>query len=274
MNALKRMLLVLLVACLATACAEMTQTTKASFSPVIDRMLARGDLRVGMSGDMPPMNMLTQEDAIIGLDADLAAMIADGMGVRLSIQKIPFAGLLPALEAGTIDMVISNMTITGERNLKAAFVGPYFVSGKAFLTKRSTIANAKKISDLNSPTFTFAALKDSTSQAVIRQAAPQAKLVTAASQNEAIQMVIDGKADALLADYPICIVAVFRNPAAGLVSVVTPITYEPIGIAVPTGDPQLINWLDNYLNTLSAAGHIDGLKERWFSNPDWMTKMK
>ena len=44
---------------------------------------------------------------------------------------------------------------------------------------------------------------------------------------------------AMIADYPICVVAVYRNPAAGLVSVIAPITYEPIGIAIPEGDPLL-----------------------------------
>jgi polar amino acid transport system substrate-binding protein len=177
-------------------CAEMNRAPAPapapSSSPVLDRILSRAELRVGMSGDMPPLNMTTREDKIIGLDADLAALLADAMGVKLNIKKMAFAQLLPALEAGSIDMIISNMTMTPDRNLKVAFVGPYFISGKGLLTRRSTLAQAKKLEDLNSPQFTFVALKGSTSEAVTRKGAPQAKLLTVSTENEGVQMVIDG----------------------------------------------------------------------------------
>jgi polar amino acid transport system substrate-binding protein len=274
MKKARGLFVVLMIACLLAGCAEMSQTTKASSSPVMDKIISRGELRVGVSGDMPPMNLLTKEDKVIGMDVDLATMIAEAMGVKLNLQRIDFRGLLPALESGSIDMIVSNMTMTPDRNLKAAFVGPYFTSGKAFLTKRSSIAQAKGLPDINSPQFTFVALKGSTSEAVIRKGAPQAKLLAAGTQNEAIQMVIDGKADAMIADYPICVVAVYRNPAAGLVSVVAPITYEPIGIAVPKGDPHLLNWLGNFLHSLEKAGYMNDLKEKWFAQPTWLPQMK
>jgi polar amino acid transport system substrate-binding protein len=270
----KWMSVVLMIACFLAGCAEMSQTTKASPSPVMDRVISRGELRVGISGDMPPMNMLTKDDKLIGMDVDVATMIAEAMGVKLSMQRIDFKGLLPALESGSIDMIVSNMTMTPDRNLKVAFVGPYFTSGKAFLTKRSSIAQAKGLPDLDSPQYTFVALKGSTSEAVIGKGAPKAKHLTAGTQNEAIQMVVDGKADGMIADFPICVVAVFRHPAAGLVSVVAPITYEPIGIAVPKGDPHLINWLGNFLHSLEKAGYIQELKEKWFAQPTWLPQMK
>ena len=128
----------ILVIFILSGCAAMqrTSTTAATPASTLDRILLVGELRVGMSGDMPPLNMTTKEDKLIGLDADLAGIIAKAMGVRLKLEKIPFNELLPALEVGRIDMIISNMTITPERNLKADFVGPYFVSGKGLLTKR------------------------------------------------------------------------------------------------------------------------------------------
>jgi len=259
---------------LLSGCAEMNRAPAPSSSPVMDRFLSRGELRVGMSGDMPPLNMTTKEDKIIGLDADLAAMAADAMGVKLNVQKMAFAGLLPALEAGSIDMIISNMTMTPDRNLKVAFVGPYFTSGKGLLTKRSTLAEAKKLEDLNSPQFTFVVLKGSTSEAVTRKGAPQAKLLTVNTENEGVQTVIDGKADGMLADFPICAVAAYRHQGFGLVPVAAPITYEPIGIAVPKGDPQLINWLQNFLHSIEKAGYMKDLGEKWFAKPTWIDQLK
>jgi len=121
----------------------------------MDRIISRGELRVGISGDMPPMNLLTKDDKVIGMDVDVATMIAEAMGVKLSLQRIDFKGLLPALESGNIDMIVSNMTMTPERNLKVAFVGPYFTSGKGLSHKRSSIAQAKGLPDLDSPQYTL-----------------------------------------------------------------------------------------------------------------------
>jgi polar amino acid transport system substrate-binding protein len=268
------LLATLMIAGLLAGCAEMGQAMKASSSPVMDRIASQGELRVGVSGDMPPMNFLTKEDKVIGLDVDLSSMIAAAMGVKLNLQKMDFPNLLPALEEGRIDMIISNMTMTPERNLKVAFVGPYFTSGKGLLTKRSTLAQAMKLEDLNSPQFTFVALQGSTSEAVTRKGAPQAKLLTVATQNEGVQMVIDGKADGMIADFPICLVAAYRNQGSGLVPVAAPITYEPIGIAVPKGDPQLVNWLRNFLSSLEKAGYMKGLGEKWFGKPTWVDQLK
>jgi polar amino acid transport system substrate-binding protein len=275
---MRKLLLMCSMALIVSAlsgCAEMNRAPAPSTSPVLDRILASGELRVGMSGDMAPLNMTNKEDKVIGIDADLAALVADAMGVRLNVQKMAFSGLLAALEAGRIDMIISNMTMSPERNLKVAFVGPYFTSGKGLLTKRSTLAEVKKMEDLNNPAFTFVALKGSTSEAVTRAGAPKAKLMTVASENEGVQMVIDGKADGMLADFPICAVAAYRYPGSGLVPVVAPITYEPIGIAVPKGDPQLVNWLQNFLNGLEKAGYMKGLGDKWFGKPaTWIDQLK
>jgi len=267
---------VAVIVSLLSGCAEMNRAPSPapSASPVLDRIVSRGELKVGMSGDMPPLNMATKEGKIIGLDADLAALVADAMGVKLNVQKMTFAGLLPALESGSIDMIISNMTMTPGRNLKVAFVGPYFTSGKGFLTKNSTLTQAKNFEDINNPNFTFVALKASTSEAVTRAGAPQAKLLTVATENEGVQMVIDGKADGMIADYPICVVAAYRNQGSGLVPVVAPITYEPIGIAVPKGDPLLVNWLDNFIRGIEKAGYMKDLGEKWFAKPTWLDQLK
>ena len=266
----------ILVVFLLFGCAEMQRSSAPAAAPLstLDQILFRGELRVGMSGDMPPLNMTTREGKLIGLDADLAAIMANAMGVRLNLQKIPFNELLSALEVGRIDMIISNMTITPERNLKAVFVGPYFVSGKGLLTKRATLANAEKMEDLNSVEFTFVTLKGSTSELIARKGAPKAVLLTAPSEDAAVQMVINGDADAMIADFPICLVAAYRHKGSGLVAASTPITYEPIGIAIPKGDPHLVNWLENVLDGLRKSNVMTAMKLKWFSEPTWADQLQ
>jgi polar amino acid transport system substrate-binding protein len=256
-------------------CAAMQQGySSSSASPVLDRIQKRGELVVGTMGNMPPLNMTAKDGEIFGLEPDLARMMADAMDVKVRFVSRPFSELLPALQAGQVDMVLSGMTITPKRNMKVAFVGPYFISGKAFLTKIKTIAMAREADEVNSPNTKIVALKGSTSQEFAETALDKTTLYTTANYDEAVDMVLKDKVQAMIADYPICVVSVFRYPEAGLLSVVTPLTYEPIGIAIPANDPLLMNWASNTLNSIEASGNLDELRLKWFARGSWLEKLK
>ncbi len=138
-------LVLILSLALLSACAHTSQTAATgTTAATLDAIVQKGELVVGTAASMPPFNMTTKDGEIIGFEPDLARLIAAGMGVPLKLTPMSFSELLPALETGKIDMILSNMTMTPRRNLKVAFVGPYFISGKAFLTKEKTIANAKR----------------------------------------------------------------------------------------------------------------------------------
>jgi polar amino acid transport system substrate-binding protein len=272
----KWMIVVVSLLLFLSGCAQMngnTANAKASASPVIDRIQQRGELAVGMAGNMPPLNMTTKEGELIGYEVDLARAMAGAMGVKAKMKVMPFAELLPALQSGKIDLILSNMTITPGRNLKVAFVGPYFSSGKAFLTKIKTIAMADEAADINSKNTKLVALKGSTSQAFVEKAIPNATLVTANDYDQAVKMVLEDKVHAMVADYPICVVSVFRHPDQGLLSVVTPLTYEPIGVGVPAGDPLLVNWVENFMGIAEEVGMFEALKEKWLLKADWLHRL-
>ena len=274
MQKIKVIIVLVLALALLPACTNTTDTAaKVSPTPVLDRIMKKGELVVGTAGSMPPLNMTTKNGEIIGLEADLAGYIADAMDVKLKLQAMSFSELLPALESGKVDMILSGMTITPRRNLKVAFVGPYFVTGKAFLTKVKRIASAKKASEVNSPDTTLTALQGSTSQLFVEKSIPKARLVTAKNYDEAVNLVIEEKVDAMIADYPICMLSVFRYPDKGLLSLFTPITYEPIGIALPANDPLLVNWLENLLNSLKGSGQLETLRAQWFKYGSWLHKL-
>ena len=270
----KVLLAMMLTLILLSSCAQMQQATRGtSASPVLDRIQSRGELVVGTMGNMPPLNMTSKDGEIFGLEADLARMLAEAMDVKVKFVTKPFNELLPALQTGQVDMVLSGMTITPERNRKVAFIGPYFISGKAFLTKVKTIAYADEAADANNPDTKIVALKGSTSQAFAETFLDKTTLFTTGNYDEAVDMVLQDKAHAMVADYPICIVSVFRYPDAGLLSVVTQLTYEPIGIAIPANDPLLMNWTHNTLNNIEGSGILDELKLKWFAEGDWLNKL-
>ncbi len=275
MKLVKVILVSILAVVFFSGCTQTQQSSSStSASPVLDRIQKRGELIVGTMGNMPPLNMTSKSGEIFGLEPDLAKLIAKAMDVRAKFVTKPFNELLPALQSGEVDMVMSGMTITPERNRKAAFIGPYFISGKAFLTKIKTIAHADEAQDANNPDTKIVTLKDSTSQAFAESFLDKTTLFTTGTYDEAVDMVLQDKVHAMIADYPICVVSVFRYPDAGLLSVVTQLTYEPIGIAIPANDPLLINWTRNTLNNIEGSGLLDELKLKWFARGNWLNQLK
>lgn len=269
-DVMKKGLAILLVSGLALA---LILAGGAEAGPVLDRIQKNGELVVGISGDQPPLNATTRDGKIIGLEPDIATLMASAMGVKLRIAGMPFADLLPALKSGKIDLIMSGMTMTAKRNMEVAFVGPYYVTGKAFLTKSKTIASLKNADGIDAPEYTVTALKGSTSQSYVEKVLPRAKLITTKNYDEALDMVIRDKAQAMVADYHFCAVSAFRYKEKGLTTVEAPFTFEPIGVAMQAGDPLLVNWVGNFFSTLGGSGDLKKISERWFNDGSWLKEL-
>ena len=231
---------------------------------VISRIEQRGSLVLGTSANMPPMTQTLESGKIVGYDIDLARLMAQSLDVSLDIKPLPFPDLVPALERGEVDVVISNLTITQKRNKRVAFVGPYMTSGKCIITKIESLAKAEKMENLDSPDTRLAVLKGSTSEDFVRTLFPRATIVATKDHDSAVQMVSQGKAGGMLTEYPICLSTLKQNPDADFVSVFSLLTYEPIGIALPGTDPLFINWTENFLTRMDGTNALDALGAHWF----------
>lgn len=241
--------------------------------PVLDRIQQRGELVVGTSGTQPPLTVKDKNGEIIGMDMDMAQFMSVAMGVKLRKVQMPFSGLLPALKAGKVDMIISGMTMTPKRNLGVAFVGPYHISGKGVLTKLDKVQMMQNPEKINTSSFRVVALKGSTSQMIAEKMLSKAKLIPTQTLDEALDMLIKDQADALIADYPTCAFMAFRHGDQKLAVGQAQLSYEPLGIAVADGDPLLVNWVENYLGMLKTTGQMKVLKKKWFEPGPWVKEI-
>ena len=240
-------------------------------SPVLDRVIKSGELRVGMSGNQPPFNARSRSGGLIGLD--LANLIAAGIRADLKIVQKPFGELLADLKAGNVDMVMSGMAITAQRSQSFSFVGPYMLSGKSILTKSSVLGAVDSAKALNDADLRLAALENSTSQDFIEKVMPNSKLVKVKDYDDAVRMLLDDKIDALVADMPICMLTILRNPDAGLTTLKEPFPFEPIGIAVPANDRQFQNLIDNYVDTAERVGALELMRKKWLEDGSWIAAL-
>lgn len=249
---------------LVSACNATGPVKQGSASPVMDNIESRGELILGTSANMDPMTYVRDDGKVVGVDVDIARFMANSMDVKLTIKTLPFSDLIPALQRGEVDVVISNMTITQKRNMKAAFVGPYMTSGKCIVTKQDNLAKAEEAKDLNTADTVIAVMEGTTSQDFVATLLPNATIVPTRDQQGAIDMVKNDQAGGMLTDYPVCLSTLKNNPDAGFITLFSLLSYEPIGIALPSGDPLLINWTENFLKRMEAMGALDEISARWF----------
>jgi polar amino acid transport system substrate-binding protein len=246
----------------------------AGSAPVLDRIMSKKELVVGTAASMPPLNMTLKDGQIAGMEIDLARYIANSLEVKLTLKAMPFNELLPALESGRVDMVISAMTITAARNSKFAFAGPYFASGKSLLLKRQNAETMNEVARINDPERILVALKGSTSQLFAEKVFPKAKLVLTDNYDQAVTLIRENKAHALVADQPICQVSVFRYPDADLAALKNTLSYEAFGIAIPANDFLFLNLLQNFITGLENSGEMRNLVDRWFKDGAWVSQLR
>ena len=84
-----------------------------------------GTLVMGTNAQFPPYEFRDENNEVAGIDADIAAAIADKLGMELEITDMAFDSLIPALQSGTIDIILAGMTADPERAESVDFTDSY-----------------------------------------------------------------------------------------------------------------------------------------------------
>lgn len=147
-------LLILMAVMLLTACSTTATVPATTESASADATQAEitadklqmikdsGKLVLGTAADYPPFEFHVEidgKDTIVGFDIDIAKKIAEAIGVELEIIDMKFEGLLPALTAGKIDLIVSGMTPTDERKQSVDFSIVYYDAKQTMLVKTDQV---------------------------------------------------------------------------------------------------------------------------------------
>ncbi len=239
----------------------------------LDGILSSGELRVGTTGDFPPLTMRDRDGRLFGLEIDLVQALASSMNLKVSFVEIPFAELIPALERGDVDLAIAGMTITPERNARVAFAGPYLISGNTLLTRKRELAETEDPAQLDDAKLSFVTVESSTSARFIRTQMPKARLVTVPDNESGVKALLAGEVDGMVADLQVLTVARWRHPDVELHLRYAPFTTEPLGIALPADAPLYLNLVANYLNTLEETSELAQMKGKWLGDGAWLERL-
>ena len=240
----------------------------------LDEIYEKGKIVIGTTGSQPPFSMTTKSDSLIGYEIEIARNLAEAMGVEVEFKIMTFDELLPAVTSGEIDAAMSGITMTVSRNKGVVFVGPYSYTGKSLLVTKKTLKKLDKTNNENIGEFKLTALKGSTSEQFVKDEFKGAQAIYVETIDEAIKSVQDGTSDALVADFPTCVVAALQDSDKKMRYLEEPINMEPIGMAISTTDVRLINLIQNYLYFLDSSNQIEKLEDKWYDQGEWLEDTK
>jgi cyclohexadienyl dehydratase len=169
---------------------------------LIDAITARGALRVGLTGDYKPFSIV---DASVpagmqGLDVDMAQSLAKSLGVKLRIVKTTWRTLMPDLLAGKFDIAMGGITVTLLRARTALFSAPVVQSGKTAMALCANASKYQTLAEIDQPGVRVVTNPGGTNEIFDRANLHKAEIVLAKTNPEAIQDLLDRKADVMITD--------------------------------------------------------------------------
>jgi polar amino acid transport system substrate-binding protein len=223
--------------------------------------LAQQPLKTMVDGTFAPHAMPRLEGGIQGFNIDLANEIGKRMKRPVEIASTQFSGILPALQAGTIDFVAAPVTVTKERADNYIFTEGYLDTDFQFVMKKGA-AEVKDLKDLKGKTI--AVNKGSAYDSWARGLETEIgwKVESFGTQTDAVQAVMAGRADANVGGNTVVAWAVKQNPQLQL----SYLHKTGLVWAAPLrkDSKALLGDIENAVECMKKDGTIAAMHEKWF----------
>ncbi|ASN04932.1 transporter substrate-binding domain-containing protein [Virgibacillus necropolis] len=211
--------------------------------------------KVGIDTTYPPFEF-QEGDEYKGIDVDLIRAIAEDQGFEIQLEAMDFSGIIPAMQAGELDIAIAGMSITDERKEKVDFSDPYFEAGLSLVVADGN-SEITSLEDLKGKTV---AVKKGTTGATFAQENKDKygyEIVQVNDSTSMFQEVGNGTADALIEDYPVISYAIAESDLK-LQVVGDRLNGDNYGIAVLKGEnDELLKKINDGLASLKESGKYD-----------------
>lgn len=217
-------------------------------------------LVVGMEMTYPPFEMRNEKNEPDGISVRMAEDLAAHLGRPLKIVDIAWDGIIPALRTGKIDLIISSMTRTAEREESIAFSDGYVTNGLCMLVAKDS--EIESVEDLAGGGKKVAVKLGTTGHTWARANLEGVNLIVLEEAAPCVMEVVQKKADAFIYDQ-ISIYRHWQRHRDATRAILNPIRQETWGIGLRKDDPELLRQVNAWLKEYREAGRFDELAERY-----------
>lgn len=221
-------------------------------------------LKVGMELKYPPFETVDENGDPTGASVRLAEALSEYLDREIEIIDTPYPSLIPALETGSIDIIISSMTITEAREEIVDFSIPYTTSQLMMLVHKDSIV--KSPADLNNADVIIASKTGTIGALWAKSNAPEAQILNIDEEASAVLEVAQGNADVFIYD-PLSIIRHQENYPDSTLAILEPLpNTKGWGIALRKGEDELKEQLNDFINKAKEDGTYDAIRDEFLKD--------
>jgi len=231
------------------------------------RVPTEGDvLKVGVSATREPMSFVDAEGRVTGHDGELARLFAERLNRPIEFVNSRWDALIPALESGKVDVIVTGMSYTDERAKRIDFTDTYYTNRLVLLARNGTAANStsgKQLSETDQlANESIAILQGSAFDVFAQKVYPDADLQFYNTIADMLAAVEKGKATAGFSDFDLLRQALKANPQLAILG--DPIFTSQVAAAFSKENERHRDLFNEFLASLRADGTLADMEQRWF----------
>jgi polar amino acid transport system substrate-binding protein len=227
-----------------------------------ERDAGSAPLRVGISPDYAPI-AFREDGELTGIEPELARMLAADLGRELDFVERPFPQLIPALEAGEIDVIMSGMSVTPERARRVAFATPYLTVGQMALVREADLARVGHPDALRASGARVGFEEGTTGARFVLETLSGADARGFANPDAGVAALRAGEIEYFIHDAPTVWHFALAPDNGGLSGLFTPLTQEYLAWAVAREDVALRARIDATIAAWMEEGRLGPVLLRW-----------
>ncbi len=241
--------------------AEEAAEQEVEFTTVSD-----GVLIMATNAAFPPYEFY-ENDQVVGIDAEIAALIADKLGLQLQIEDMEFGSIIAAVQSGKVDVGIAGMTVTEDRLQNVNFTDSYATGVQVVIVKEDSPITS--VDDLGAGGYTIGVQQDTTGDIYTtgdfgEEADEQVATIDRYNKGaDAVAALVAGKVDCVVIDSQPAEAFVAANE--GLKILDTAYTTEDYAICISKDNEALLSAVNSVLNELIADGSVQSILEKYIS---------
>ncbi len=224
--------------------------------------LAAQPLRVGMSADYPPLEF-KQDGEYFGIEVDNAKAVGKILSRPVQIVELPFDQLVPALQDGKVDVLMSGLSMTAARSQQVAFVDPYLKVGQMAIIHRDKVGRFSQPWAIYREGVRVGVEPGTTGDAFAKRSLPDAEIKYYDNAEAAFAALRSDQIDMYVHDAPTSWQLANSKQDDDLISLYKPLTEEALAWAVKKDNASLLNELNRALGMMRNNGTLNYILNRW-----------
>ncbi len=218
--------------------------------------VTEGILTMGTNAAFPPYEFYDGDD-IVGIDAEIAGLLAEKLGLTLEIVDMDFATIVTSVQTGGVDIGLAGMTVTEERLENVNFTDSYATGVQVIIVKEDS--DIASVDDLKGKLI--GTQEGTTGHQYCAQDYGEENVLAYTNGATAVQNLVQGAVDCVVIDKQPALSFVEANE--GLKILETEYVIEDYAAAVSKENTALLDALNTALQELKADGSIDEILNKY-----------